>query len=86
MAWRQGPQDFNTLNTLSNLTVRLLRLVVFDKLKRGETQLQAYGVPAGLTEAYKEHVKSQPHNLIPKKGEDLEDNFIHVSKTGRSTF
>ena len=86
MTWRQGPQDFYRLNALSNITARLLRISVFEKIRRGEAQLAVNGVPTGLAEIYKEHALAQRYTLIPQKVKDLEEEFVRVKSGERSTF
>jgi hypothetical protein len=85
MGWRQGPQDFSRLNQLGNLTARLIRLAAFDKLKRGDAQLQSYGLPTTLGDTYKEHALSERYILIPQKPKNLEPRVI-VTETDTSEF
>lgn len=88
MVWRQRPQDFSRLHALGNLTARLIRLVLFDRIQRGDTQLRAYGIKSELAELYKEHALSQRHILIPQKGAELAKpiNFVRVTNTDESSF
>lgn len=85
MSWRQGPQDFSRLNLLGNLTARLIRLAALGKLKRGEAQLQSYGLPSELVNKYSEHAVSERYILIPQKPKNLEPR-IQVTETERSEF
>ena len=82
MSWRQGPQDFSQLNLLGNLTARLIRLTAFEKIKRGEAQLCAYGLPPGLVSKYSEYATSERYVLIPQKKADLENHVQVVESDG----
>lgn len=79
MSWRQGAQDTHKLESLSSITVRLLRLTIFKKLSRGEAQLRAYGLPANLTEEYKKYAKEQARTIpdMPRK-EEAAHVRVHV--------
>lgn len=85
MSWRQGPQDFSRLHNLGNITSRLIRITAFEKIKRGDAQLRAFGLPSGLVEAYKEHALVERHTLIPKK-KDVLENFLAITETERNEF
>jgi len=85
MTWRQGPQDFIKLNKLGNVTARLIRIAMFDKIQKGEALLMSQGAPPGLVDAYKKHALTQRQVLIPQKEEELE-NYLNVKATERSTF
>ncbi len=75
MSWRQGPQDFSKLNMLGNLAARLIRLTALEKIKRGESQLCAHGLPSGLVAKYSQHAIAERYILIPQKKEVLEDRL-----------
>jgi len=85
MSWRQGPQDFSRLHNLGNITARLIRITAFEKVKRGEAQLCAYGLPPGMVAAYKKHALAERHTLIPQNKDDLE-SYLTVIETERSVF
>ncbi len=82
MSWRQGPQDFSKLNMLGNLAARLIRLTAFEKIKRGEAQLCAHGLPPGLSEMYSQHAIAERYILIPQKEEVLENHVQVVEAEG----
>ena len=73
------------MNMLGNLTARLIRLTAFEKIKRGEAQLCAYGLPPGLVAKYSEHAVAERHVLIPQKSKVLE-NRVLVVETEESEF
>lgn len=53
------------LETLSLLTARLLRLTLFEKLSRGEAQLQASGFEVNLKTPFKKWAKEENAQLLP---------------------
>ncbi len=83
--WRHGPQDLNQLQALGILTARLLRLLVHQKVKRGDAQLLAGGIDANLANLYARHAKhakvSMPV-LVPPKPK----NFVLFIETKTSEF
>lgn len=84
MAWQQGPQDFSKLDQLGALAARLLRVVAYQAVRRGDVQLRAQGLPQGVSELYKEHAKLESHKLIPQKRSKLD--YVRVVTSERSTF
>ena len=85
MTWRRGPQDFSRLHALGNLTARLIRLNLFERIQRGDAQLHAHGIPSELTELYKEHALAERYTLIPQKSPELE-NYVRAISTDESIF
>lgn len=84
MAWQSGPQDLKNLATLGNLTARLLRLVLFEKLSVGEAQLKSYGIDASITPLYKEFALNETKKLYPST--QKEKRFVKTKTTERSVF
>ncbi len=83
--WRHGPQDLNKLQALGLLTARLLRLLVHQKVKRGDAQLHASGIRVNLSETYAqhtEHAKVSMPVLVPPKPK----NFVHFNTVETSEF
>lgn len=88
MAWKRGPQDFSRLHMLGNLTARLIRLSLFERIQRGDAQLRARGIKSELSDIYQEHALSQRHTLIPQKQIDLENpiEFVRTTDTEGNSF
>jgi len=81
MAWRFRPTAFPILQDLSALTARLIRLGAYQQLERGQTQIQASGLPADLTGAYKNFVIEEQ-----KIQQEQEKILLTTHTTSRSTF
>ncbi len=80
-----GPQDLNQLQALGLLTARLLRLLVHQKVKRGDAQLQSGGIDSKLSALYAQHAKHAKISLpvlVPPKPK----NFVLFRATETSEF
>lgn len=70
--WKQGLQGGQTLETLSDLTVRIIRLFLYTELTRGQNQLRASGTKINLTAPYLQLMQTHRSKLLPKKSENFE--------------
>lgn len=80
--WQNGPQDLTKLQQLGLATARLMRLLVFQKITRGESQLRAGGFNSDLTSIYKAHMQSELPPLVPEKP----PIFVRFTATKESEF
>lgn len=81
-SWHNGPQDLTKLQQLGQATARLMRLLVFQKIARGESQLRASGLETNLTELYKAYMQSELPPLVPEKPQI----FVKFTATEGSEF
>ncbi len=81
-SWQHGPQDLTKLEQLGLATARLMRLLVFQKISRGESQLRANGLSTNLTDLYKEHMQTELPPLVPEKP----PVFVKFTATKESEF
>jgi len=54
MSWQQKPHS-SELEKLGKMTVRLLRVVTYEKLARAQAQLRAQGIKTDFVTPFKHH-------------------------------
>lgn len=86
MTWRKNSQSLPQIQELGLLTTRLLRLEIFNKLVRGETQLGTLGgPPIKISEAYREYMRKEIKHAVPEaEPEKPVESLLKI--TGKSEF
>lgn len=54
MTWRQKPES-SELEKLGKMTIRLIRILTYEKLARAQAQLKAQGVPTDFLTTFRAH-------------------------------
>jgi hypothetical protein len=70
MAWRRGI-NHQALSDLGSLTARLVRLVAFQQVSRGQAQLAAMGVTTDFSGAYATFSRQEARKLKPPQESSL---------------
>lgn len=75
------------METISNLTVRVIRLFMYTELARGQSQLRAAGTKINLTAPYLRLMQTQRFSLLPKKQENFESfDLLKIEEDKDSAF
>lgn len=62
MTWHQQPES-SELEKLGKITVRLIRVMTYEKLARAQAQLRAHGVPTDFLAQFRKHAAQDMEKL-----------------------